>query len=159
MTVAAGTASLLGEHTSSGRIFSGRWVEAPSTVEVVEPATGAVLGVAGVGDPERVAIASAAATRVQAAWAETPAAERAAVVERAADLLAQHQPELERWIVRESGSTQPKAEIEIRQSIAHLRAAARLARQSFEEVLPSAFPGRDSVARRVPVGVVAVITP
>ena len=45
------TGSLLGEHATSGRIFSGGWIEAPSTVDVVEPATGAVIGLAGVGDP------------------------------------------------------------------------------------------------------------
>ena len=153
------TGSLLGEHATSGRIFSGGWIEAPSTVDVVEPATGTVIGLAGVGDPATVARACAGAARAQEGWAETPAEERAGVIERAADTLARHQPELERWIIRESGSTQPKAEIEIRQSIAHLRAAAALLGRHLDETLPSAFPGRTSVARRVPLGVVAVITP
>ena len=153
------TGSLLGDHPTSGQIFSGRWIDAPSTVDVLEPATGAVLGRAGIGDPATVARACSEASLAQAEWAATDPAERAGVLERAADLLARHQPELERWIIRESGSTQPKAEIEIRQSIAHLRAAAALLAQSLDEPLPTAFPGRQSVARRVPVGVVAVISP
>ncbi|HZQ65365.1 MAG TPA: aldehyde dehydrogenase family protein [Gaiellaceae bacterium] len=159
MTAVARTTSLLGEQAANGQIFSGGWVDAPATIDVVEPATGSVLGRAGIGDPQAVATACAMAARAQRVWAETPADERAAIVERAAGILADHQPELERWIIRESGSTQPKAEIEIRQSIAHLRAAARLATEPLDEALPSAFPGRDSVARRVPLGVVAVITP
>jgi benzaldehyde dehydrogenase (NAD) len=159
MIAAPGTTSFLGDHATGGQIFSGRWVDAPATVEVIEPATGRMLGRAGVGDPATVASVCASARAAQAEWAETPPEERAAIVERAADLLADHQPELERWIIRESGSTQPKAEIEIRQSIAHLRAAARLARQTRDEQLPSALPGRESVARRLPIGVVAVISP
>lgn len=153
------TGSLLGERPSEGRVYSGGWIEAPSTVEVVEPATGEVIGVAGLGDPALVARAAAAAAAAQPAWAATPAEERAALMERAAGLLDEHRPELERWIIRESGSTQPKAEIEIRQSIVHLRSAAELARKASDEELASVVPGRHSVSRRVPVGVVAVITP
>jgi benzaldehyde dehydrogenase (NAD) len=153
------TGSLLGEHATSGQIFSGQWSDAPSIVDVVEPATGSVLGLGGVGDPAAVADACATAAKAQVAWAATEPAERAAILERTAEVLARHQPELERWIIRESGSTQPKAEIEIRQSIAHLRAAAALLERSPDEPLPTGFPGRESVARRVPVGVVAVISP
>jgi benzaldehyde dehydrogenase (NAD) len=151
--------TLLSEHTSSGRIFSNGWIEAPSTIDVIEPATGEVIGSAGVGDPATAARACTAAANAQGAWAATPAAKRAAILERAADVLAAHQPELEQWIIRESGSAQPKAEIEIRQSIAHLRASAALLSEPLERQLPTAFPGRDSRARRVPLGVVAVITP
>jgi len=153
------TGSFLGEHATDGRVYSGGWIEAPSTVEVVEPATGDVIGRAGVGDPALVARACAAAAAVQPAWAATPGEERAALCERAAEVLDEHRAELERWIIREGGSTQPKAEIEIRQSIVHLHAAAALARQASEEELASVVPGRHSFARRVPLGVVAVITP
>ena len=155
----ATTATLLGDHTATGQIFSNGWVEAPQTVDVIEPATGEVIGVGGIADAVFVAKACAGAARAQPDWAAVEPAERAAVMERAAELLAEHQAELEGWIIRESGSTQPKAEIEIRQSIAHLRAAAALLEEPFAAVLPTAFPGRHSVARRLPVGVVAVISP
>jgi benzaldehyde dehydrogenase (NAD) len=155
----AAITTLLGNHTATGQIFSDGWVEAPLTVDVIEPATGAVIGVGGVADAVFVAKACDGAARAQLEWAATDPAERAAVLERAAGLLAEHQEELEGWIIRESGSAQPKAEIEIRQSIAHLRAAAALLAQPFEAALPTAFPGRTSIARRLPVGVVAVITP
>jgi benzaldehyde dehydrogenase (NAD) len=152
--------TLLAEHASNGRIFSNGWIEAPSTIDVIEPATGEVIGTAGVGDPAAVARACSAAADAQVGWAATSPEERAAILERAADVLAEHQPELEGWIIRESGSAQPKAEIEIRQSIAHLRAsAALLLSEPLEQDLPTAFPGRESTARRVPLGVVAVITP
>jgi benzaldehyde dehydrogenase (NAD) len=151
--------TLLGGYTSTGSIFGDGWVEAPQTIEVVEPATGQVLGEAGAGDADAVARAAESAARAQRGWAATPAPERAAVMRRAAELLLEHGPELERWIIRESGSIPAKAQVEIRQSVDHLQASAALAVQSLGHVLPSAYPGRTSVARRVPIGVVTVITP
>ena len=159
MSTDVATKPLIGDYASGGLIFNGGWYEAPSVVDVIEPATGAVLGLAGIADPATLDRAAAAAASAQPAWAGTAPAERAAVLERAAELLATHQPELERWIIRETGSVQGKAEIEIGQSIIHLRAAAALLSESHEEILPSVVPGRDSVARRVPIGVVGVITP
>jgi benzaldehyde dehydrogenase (NAD) len=126
---------------------------------VLEPATGAVLGRAGIADAAAAERAAAVAAQAQPAWAAAAPEERAAIVERAADLLEWHQDELERWIVRETGSVRAKAEIEIRQSVAHLRQSAALCREPAEQALASNVPGRSSVARRVPVGVVAVISP
>jgi benzaldehyde dehydrogenase (NAD) len=151
--------SLLADETWAGKIFSNGWVEAPATIDVTEPATGDVLGTAGVADEASVARAAAAAARAQHAWAATPFQERAAVLRRAADLLDQHAIEIARWIIRESGSIPGKADVEIRASIDHLHAAAGLAAQPLGQLLPSATPGRTSVARRVPLGVVGVITP
>jgi benzaldehyde dehydrogenase (NAD) len=101
------TKPLIGDYASGGLIYSSGWVEAPSVVEVIEPATGAVLGHAGVGDAAGVDRAAAAAARAQRAWATAPAPERAAVLERAADLLGRHQPELERWIIRDTRASWP----------------------------------------------------
>ena len=42
--------TLLNERDWTGRIYSGGWVDAPGTIETIEPATGTVLGNAGVGD-------------------------------------------------------------------------------------------------------------
>lgn len=151
--------ALLAGYTSTGSIYGDGWAEAPGTIEVVEPATGEVIAEAGVGDAGAVGRAGASATRAQREWAATPAPERAAVLRRAAELLQRHGDELERWIVRESGSIRPKAQVEIRQSVDHLLASAALAVQPLGHVLPSAYPGRTSVARRVPIGVVGVITP
>ena len=44
------SALLLDGREWSGRIYSDDWVDAPATVETTEPATGKVLGIAGVGD-------------------------------------------------------------------------------------------------------------
>ena len=156
---AASTGEFLPEATWTGRIFSGGWVDAPATLEVVEPATGDVIGTAGVGDAAAVARACAAAARAQHEWAAVPAFERAALLRKAADLLDRHAAEIRRWIVRESGSIPGKADVEIKASINQLHQSDALIAGPLGYVLPSLTPGRTSMARRVPVGVVGVITP
>jgi benzaldehyde dehydrogenase (NAD) len=151
--------ALLDESTWSGRIFSDGWVDAPETIESTEPATGEVLGTAGAGNADAVARAAASAARAQRGWAATPISERAAVVRRAAELIEKHRPELIQWLVRESGSIPPKADNELSASIGQFEMAAALISHPLGQVLPSLTPGRSSMARRVPVGVVGVICP
>jgi benzaldehyde dehydrogenase (NAD) len=153
-------AGLLGdEKVWSARIFSDGWVDAPETIESTEPATGQVLGTAGAGNAEVVAKAAKSAARAQREWAAAPITKRAAVVRRAGELLERHRQELIGWLVRESGSIQPKADNELSASIGQFEMAASLVSHPLGHVLPSPVPGRSSVARRVPVGVVGVICP
>ncbi|EIV92877.1 benzaldehyde dehydrogenase [Frankia sp. QA3] len=150
---------LLAEDRWKGRIYLGEWVDAPVTIDVTEPATGAVLGVAGSADPATVARAAASAVRAQPDWAATAFTERAAVLRRAAGLLQRHHEELARWIVRETGGVAAKADVELQASAGELLEAAALTSQPDGLTLPSAQPGRHSLARRIPVGVVGVIAP
>jgi benzaldehyde dehydrogenase (NAD) len=143
----------------TGRIFSDGWVDAPETIETFEPATGEVLATAGVGNAEAVANAAASAARAQREWAHTPISERIAVIRRAAELLERHRPELIRWLVREGGGIPPKADNEVSASIGQFDMAAALISHPLGQMLPSLTPGRSSMARRVPIGVVGVICP
>jgi benzaldehyde dehydrogenase (NAD) len=151
--------SLLDESKWTGKIYSDGWVDAPTQIETTEPATGELLGTAGGGDAESVARAAKSAAAHQRAWAETPFAERAAIVRRAGELMEKHRVELIQWLIRESGAIPPKADHEISASIGQLDTAAGLASEPLEVELPSMMPGRTSTARRAPLGVVGVITP
>src|SRR3984885_9776896 len=153
------SAPLLDDREWSGRIYSDGWVDAPATVETTEPATGKVLGVAGIGDVASIARAGASARTAQAEWAASSQIERIAVIRRAAELLERHRAELERWLIRESGSVLGKAAQEVTASIGQLDLAAALIAQPLGHELPSLTPGRSSTARRVPVGTIGVITP
>jgi len=153
------TETLLSDHDWTGTIFSDGWVDAPDTIETVEPATGEVLGVAGVADAATVAAAASSAARAQREWAAMPMTARVAIVRRAAELLDVHRQEIAEWMIRESGCIPPKADVEINASIGQLDQAASLISHPLGHVLPSLTPGRTSTARRVPVGVVGVITP
>jgi benzaldehyde dehydrogenase (NAD) len=143
----------------SGRIFTGEWVTGSGgTQDVIEPATGNSLGRVGLATPEDVATAGERAAAAQRAWAATPHNERAAVLTRAAGLLARHTDEIRDWIVRESGSTRAKGELEVNVGIGELTEAAALAGAPYGELLRTGQP-RISLERRVPVGVVSVISP
>jgi benzaldehyde dehydrogenase (NAD) len=152
-------ALLADESTWSGRIYSDGWVDAPTTIESTEPATGEVLATAGGGNAEAVASAAASAARAQPEWVATPISERMAIIRRAAELLERHRPELIRWLVREGGAIPPKADNEISASIGQFEMAAALISHPLGQLLPTMVPGRTSMARRVPVGVVGVICP
>jgi benzaldehyde dehydrogenase (NAD) len=154
-----GDALLADEATWSGRIFSDGWVDAPETVDSSEPATGETLATAGVGNAETVAKAAASAARAQREWAATPIGERVAIIRRAAELMESHRAELIGWLVREGGAIPPKADNEVSASVGQFEMAASLISHPLGQVLPSLVPGRSSMARRLPVGVVGVICP
>ncbi len=157
--VGAQVENLLDEGAWTGKIFSNGWVDAPTQIETVEPATGDVLGTAGGGDAETIARAAKAAAAAQRDWADTPFVDRVAVIKRAAELMERHRDELTGWMIRESGSIGGKAAVEIGASIGQLEMAAALISHPLGITLPSLTPGRTSMARRTPIGVVGVITP
>jgi benzaldehyde dehydrogenase (NAD) len=143
-----------------GEAFIGQWrATLGGELRVTDPATDANLASVGMAAAGDVAAAAAAARAAQPAWAATLPAARATILNKAADLLEQNAEELIGWIMRESGSIQPKAGIEIEHGAAFLRHAAAAAIEPNGLMLPSMEPGRQNFARRVPHGVVGVISP
>ena len=151
--------TIAAENAWKGKIFTGRWqLSKGGTREVIEPATGRVLTEVGIADADDVREAAQAAALAQKEWANTPADQRAAVLRRAAQLLEAHADTLRPWIVRETGSIPPKADFELHMAAGILLEAASIATQPPGMMLPSG-PKRMSFARRVPHGVVGVISP
>ncbi len=142
----------------SGKQFDGEWRAGAGVREVVEPATGRSLGTLALADPEQVARSAATAAAAQRDWASAPYETRARVLRRAAVLAETHAGEIADWLVREGGSTRLKAGAEIKVGTRALQEAAALPARAVGEVLPSE-PGRLSLARRRPLGVVGVISP
>ncbi|KFF47635.1 benzaldehyde dehydrogenase [Gammaproteobacteria bacterium MFB021] len=140
------------------KLFDGDWIEASATLEVIEPGSGAPLHTVGKADAAAVTRAVAQAKEAQCAWAATPPRERAAVFHRAAALLEAQAPAIASLIARETGAILPKGEHEVREAIVLLQRAAAMPLQATGQVLPSE-PGRMSLARRRPLGVVGVISP
>jgi benzaldehyde dehydrogenase (NAD) len=125
---------------------------------VVEPATGAELGRVGMAGVEDLVASAAQAAGAQREWAQVPFQERAAVLRRAGDAVQQHTDELRDWLVREAGGIPGKAYFELQMTAQECYEAAALPSRAPGELLPS-WPPRLSMARRVPAGVVGVITP
>jgi len=142
-----------------GHLFNGQWIAANGgNLTVREPATGEVLAEVGQASAADVEAAVAAAVVAQKAWAAMPPRGRAAIFRRAAQLLETHFEELSTWVVRETGGIIPKGQLEIREAIEIFSQAAAMQHENQGLVLPSQ-PGRLSYAKRIPHGVVGVISP
>lgn len=143
-----------------GKIFSDGWREAAGgTAPTTEPATGRTLADVGLATAEDVGRAAATAAAAQPAWAAEIGSARAGVLRRAAQLLSENRGEVERWLIREGGAVRGKAAFEVNLALDELWEAAALPTQPHGHLLPSSEPGRESVARRQPLGVVGVISP
>lgn len=145
---------------ANGQLYDGgRWRPARGgSRTVIEPATGATIGQVGIADAQDMTDAIARAHAAQPAWAATAARDRAAVLLKAAQALEARFDELSLAVARETGGIVPKGQHEVREAIVLCRIAAGLPMQAQGQVLPST-PGRLSIARRVPHGLVGVISP
>lgn len=144
--------------TWQGALFDGDWIAAADTLEVIEPGSGKPLHTVGKAGPAEVAAAVAKARAAQRAWAATPPRERAAVFHRAAAILQQQAAAAAALIARETGGILAKGEHEVREAIVLLQRAAAMPLHATGQVLPS-VPGRLSLARQLPLGVIGVISP
>jgi benzaldehyde dehydrogenase (NAD) len=124
-----------------------------------EPATGIPLLTLAQSTTDDVARAAATAAAAQPAWAEANYQERARILRRAADIYEEHRPEFGTWTQRETGAHRNKMHHEQNFTVQELLNASTIPSQPYGSLLPSAQPGRLSMVRRVPVGVVGAITP
>ena len=143
-----------------GRVFDhGEWrTPRGGSRDVIEPATGTRMTNTGVASAADMSEAIGRAQAAQAAWAATGPRERAAVFHRAAAMFQQHFDELAMAVTRETGGIVPKGQHEVREAVTLCQLAAGLPMAAQGQVLPT-VPGRLSIARRVPHGVVGVISP
>ncbi len=151
--------ALLDPEIWTGKIFTGSWIETGKTTDTTEPATGDVLGTIGMADVERLSRSAAEAAAAGARWAKAPYQERTNVLRRAAQLLTDNRDEVARWVSREAGKVASATALELQLAIDELWEASALPSQPWGQLLPTTQPGRISLARRVPRGVVAVIAP
>jgi benzaldehyde dehydrogenase (NAD) len=151
--------TLLEDRSWEGKIWTGAWTDGGGgTYAAVEPATGETLGQVGRATPEDVASAAARATEAQPAWAAVPFEERARVLRRAGEVLEANADEIKGWLARESGAIQPFGDFQVHTSAQECFEASALPSHPYGELLRTGAP-RLSFARRVPAGVVGVITP
>jgi benzaldehyde dehydrogenase (NAD) len=152
--------TLIDAHQFDNAVYrDGAWVPGRGApIDVVEPATGNVLGRIGGAAPEDVHDAAQTAAVAQRAWAALPHPERAAVMHRAADLWEKHAAEIMDWNTREVGAIGPMAGFAVHVAAAECREAGALPSAPRGELLASEKP-RLAFASRVPVGVVGVISP
>ncbi len=145
---------------AEGRLYDGgQWRQATGgSRAVIEPATGRSLGQVGIASAADMHAAIETAAAAQKAWAATAPRDRSAVLLKAAQALQARFDDYAMAIARETGGIVPKGQHEVKESIVICQVAAGLPMQAQGQVLPST-PGRMSIAKRVPHGVVGVISP
>ena len=129
------------------------------TIENVDPATGDVLGRFAESSAEDVERAVAAAEDALPAWSALAPMARAAIVDKAADLIVERLDGIARDLTREEGKTLGEARGEALNAVAKLRFAVSEASHMNGETLASAEPALHLYTVREPLGVVAVISP
>src|SRR6266481_6970312 len=100
-----------------------------------------------------------AAAKAQVSWAARLPAERAAVMLRSASIMEARHGEIVDWLIRESGSTRVKAELEWQFVHAVTLEAASLPHRMEGRILPLDEAEKESRVYRQPLGVIGVISP
>ncbi|MGB8713029.1 MAG: NAD-dependent succinate-semialdehyde dehydrogenase [Onishia taeanensis] len=141
--------------------IDGSWVAADSgeQIEVLNPATGEVIGQVprlGRDETER---AIAAAESAFPAWRALTALERADILMKWHDLMHEHQQELAQIMTLEQGKPLKEAAGEIAYAASFLRWFAEQARRVYGETIPAANANQRVVVTKSPIGVVGAITP
>lgn len=144
-----------------GIFVNGAW-HAPEGLErftIVNPANGAQVGTTPLADPRVIDTAVAHAEQVAAAYADLPAQERAAILERAAALVVERAEEMALVLTSEQGKPLPDSHKEILFGAEVLRYYARGARCIHGSLRPALAAGIKNVVSYHPVGVSAAIVP
>ena len=155
-----GLAAALAQLATSGPIVGGTEI-AGASEPVFDPSDRRRrIGTAIAADTATVETALAAASHAAPEWDRTPATERAAILDRAADLYERDRAALMALIIREGGRTIPAALSEVREAADYLRYYAARARADFAE--PISLPGPTGERNRITLhgrGVFACISP
>jgi len=150
-------------------LIGGEWVSpGDGTYDIINPATETLAGRAPNASVADAEAAAAAAAGAFPAWSRTAPAERAALIERAADLLDQKYQELVPLVQAETGATlRVTKQMQVPMAAVRFRRYAKGIEQELNipiepGIMPTTAlaPGgiMGGVARRAPVGVVACIT-
>jgi lactaldehyde dehydrogenase/glycolaldehyde dehydrogenase len=137
----------------------GRWVPAPETRTVLNPATEKVITEVAECGPDDAERALHEARRAQRSWSRRTAVERGAVLRAVAAGIRAHEEELARTVVAEQGKTITEARGEIGGAAGWFDYYATYDRRPNGTLLPGEGPGEQVSIRDEPHGVVAAIIP
>jgi aldehyde dehydrogenase (NAD+) len=141
--------------------IGGEWVDSAGgqRFESTNPATGESLGSFPRSTEEDADRAVAAAHEAFASWRLYPAPKRAELLFRVAEMLRDRKRELTELMTREMGKVVAEAGGDVQEGIDMTYYMAGEGRRLFGQTVPSELPDKFAMSVRMPVGVVATITP
>ena len=141
--------------------IDGEWIDGDDrdSIDVTNPATQETITSVPAATEDDVNRAYEAAAEAQADWADQAPNKRVGVIQSAVDLLDEHRNDILHSLAVESGSANMK-------SFAEWQTARGITQQASEfpfrvggEIKDSMIPGKENHVKRVPMGVVGVISP
>jgi succinate-semialdehyde dehydrogenase/glutarate-semialdehyde dehydrogenase len=142
-------------------LIGGAWQAAATgkTVDVIDPATQAIIGTVPDMDGGETRAAIEAANAAFGPWKKKTHAERAALLEKWFALMIEHIDDLSLILTTEQGKPLEEAKGEIRYGASFVKWFAEEARRISGGTIPSPTPDRRIVVLKEPVGVCGIITP
>jgi acyl-CoA reductase-like NAD-dependent aldehyde dehydrogenase len=144
-------------------LVAGRWLSAAETLEVRAPWDGRLLGRVAQASPQQVERAIAAAAACAAQVRDSPALQRAAVIDGLRERIAAEAAPLARLIRDEAGKPVQYAQAEVQRGLETLRLSAECARHSEGRYLPldhsAKGAGVHAVMRRAARGPASILWP
>jgi len=144
-----------------GQYIGGLWRPGKQGGKIVDtdPYSGETLTEIAPANRQDLDEAYQSAAKAQVHWAALLPTERATVMHRAAAVMENRHEEVVSWLIRESGSTRVKAELEWKYVRFITLEAASFPHRVEGRMLPLDEPGKESRAYRQPLGVIGVISP
>ena len=142
-------------------LINGVWADAHdrATIEVRNPATGALIATIPNAGAAQTHEAILAAELALPAWKARTAEDRARILRRWFELMTAHQDDLALLMTSEQGKPLAESRGEITYAASYIEWFAEEARRLYGEFIPSPWADKRIVVTREPVGVCAAITP
>lgn len=142
-------------------LIDGKWVQADSgqSIDVVNPATGELVGRVPNGGAEETRRAIAAAERAMIGWRKALPKVRANVLRKLYDLMLENIDDLAVIMTAEQGKPLVEARGEILYAAGFIEWFSEEARRVYGDIIPQNVDGRRILALKAPIGVFAAITP
>ncbi|MRX37484.1 NAD-dependent succinate-semialdehyde dehydrogenase [Aminobacter sp. MDW-2] len=144
------------------RLFiDGEWRDGVEglTIDVLDPATGEVIGKVAHATRADLDAALAAVDRGFKVWSATSAFERSKLMRKAADILRERAGQIAVMMTREQGKPLDQAKDEVLAGADVIDWFAEEARRTYGQIIPARVAGVTQMAIKLPVGPVAAFTP
>ncbi|HEX2998535.1 MAG TPA: CoA-acylating methylmalonate-semialdehyde dehydrogenase [Anaerolineales bacterium] len=141
--------------------INGEWIKPDpgECLDVVNPATGAIIAKTPLGSKADVDETAKAASLAFPAWRQTPVQDRVQYLFKLRDLLKANHDEIARIITNECGKTFEEAKAEMVRAIENVEVACGMPHLMKGELVEDIAPGIDELMIRQPLGVCATIAP
>jgi succinate-semialdehyde dehydrogenase/glutarate-semialdehyde dehydrogenase len=141
--------------------INGEWVSAASrqTIDVTDPATGAVIASVPSLSAAEVRGSIEAADVAWGAWRKKTGKERSQIMRTWFNLIMEHQEDLACLMTMEQGKPLTESRGEVAYAASFIEWFAEEAKRMYGDVIDHPMPGKRIVVLKQPIGVVACITP